>query len=63
MPIYEYACGECQREFELLVRSSEQPVCPNCGAVKLERLLSVPAAHSGTRSQDVPACQGGTVPM
>jgi putative FmdB family regulatory protein len=63
MPIYEYACGECEREFELLVRSNERPVCPQCGGVKLERLLSVPAAHSGVRSQDVPACQGGKVPM
>ena len=32
MPIYEYACMECEVHFEELVRSSEQVVtCPSCG--------------------------------
>ena len=31
MPIYEYACHDCGREFETLVRGDEQPKCPKCG--------------------------------
>jgi len=35
MPIYEYACMECESHFEELVRSGDQAVtCPECGARK-----------------------------
>jgi len=54
MPIYEYACRECGREFEVLVRNrDEKPECPHCGTKKLDRKLSVIAAPV-TNSQ--PAC-------
>jgi putative FmdB family regulatory protein len=45
MPIYEYACPECQKEFEFLVRGQETPACPHCGGDQLEKQLSVPSAH------------------
>jgi putative FmdB family regulatory protein len=32
MPLYAYTCQTCNAEFELLVRSSDIPVCPACGA-------------------------------
>jgi putative FmdB family regulatory protein len=47
MPLFEYACKSCDREFELLVRGSETPQCPACQGHDLERRLSVFAAHSG----------------
>lgn len=46
MPIYEYNCGDCESDFELLVRGSDMPTCPACGGQHLEKQLSVPAAHS-----------------
>ena len=45
MPIYEYTCGDCGRDFEALVRGAEQPECPRCGKSNLLKRLSVPAAH------------------
>ena len=71
MPIYEYVCGNCGKEFELLVRGSEKPVCPACGKSKLNKQLSVPATHMAggadascaareTGACDVPgSCCGG----
>ncbi len=62
MPIYEYRCEKCESEFELLVRGEERPVCPDCGGRKLEKLLSVPAAHINAGSS-LPICEaprGGT---
>lgn len=56
MPIYEYACQSCRQEFELLIRGTETPECPGCGTKKLEKLLSVPAAHVGGKSQ-LPVCE------
>ena len=57
MPIYEYTCGQCQTAFELLVRGSDQPSCPDCGSLELEKLLSVPAAHTAGPSS-LPVCEG-----
>lgn len=44
MPIYEYACQDCGREFEALIRSDTVPECPACHSVSLEKKLSVFAA-------------------
>ncbi len=41
MPIYEYACQDCGREFEALVRSDTVPECPKCHSIQLEKKLSV----------------------
>ena len=41
MPIYEYACQDCAREFETLVRSDTVPECPQCHSTHLEKRLSV----------------------
>jgi putative FmdB family regulatory protein len=49
MPIYEYACMECEDHFEELVRSGEQVVtCPSCGAAKVLKQLSSFAVHGSS---------------
>lgn len=48
MPIYEYACKQCDRRFETLVRDAEAPECPSCHGRELERQLSVFAAHTAS---------------
>ena len=51
MPIYEYACMECESHFEELVRSAEQAVvCPECGAGNVLKQLST-FAVVGAQSQ------------
>ena len=46
MPLFEYACRQCDHQFEALVRGSEAPECPACHGSDLERRLSVFAAHT-----------------
>jgi len=41
MPIYEYACQDCGRDFEKLVRSDTVLECPQCQSTQLEKRLSV----------------------
>jgi len=50
MPIYEYVCMSCESRFEELVRPDETPDCPECGAKKVQRQLSVFAAHGSAKS-------------
>ena len=42
MPIYEYACGKCEHEFEVEQRITEDPVktCPSCRSRRVKRLIS-----------------------
>ena len=47
MPLYEYACKTCEKQFEVLVRGvNETPECPACHGTALERRLSVFAART-----------------
>ena len=57
MPIYEYACMECESHFEELVRNAEQAVaCPGCGAGNVLKQMSS-FAVAGITSQ--PRSSGG----
>lgn len=47
MPIYEYACQDCGKQFETLVRSDTVPQCPVCHSTHLEKQLSVFATSGG----------------
>lgn len=43
MPIYDFRCGTCSHQVELLVRADASPACPVCGSAPLERLVSTPS--------------------
>ena len=40
MPIYEYMCNACGKDFETLVMGSFKPQCPSCESGDLSRLMS-----------------------
>jgi len=44
MPIYEYACQECNHTLDALQKIADAPLvdCPACGKPGLKRLLSAP---------------------
>jgi len=40
VPLFDFRCRACAKEFEALVRPPHQPVCPSCAGTDLEKLLS-----------------------
>ena len=44
MPIYEYACQNCEHSLDALQKMSDEPLvdCPECGKPALKRLVSAP---------------------
>ena len=63
MPIFEYACLECDKRFETLVlgSSADAPRCPSCESERLEKQLSVFAVNTGNGSsaaREVPGSCG-----
>ncbi|EPR43417.1 regulatory protein, FmdB family [Desulfovibrio sp. X2] len=49
MPMYEYVCEDCGREFEELgsMRDETAPCCPGCGSAKTTRLVSRHSLKTG----------------
>jgi putative FmdB family regulatory protein len=63
VPIYEYVCMECEARFEELVRNGEAVSCPDCGAERVVKQLSVFAAHGSGREPSFGSaggCCGGS---
>ena len=66
MPIYEYRCTDCGKNFECLVFGQEAPEnCPRCEGRNVQRLLSacgfVSKGSGGetlTKSAGASACTG-----
>jgi putative FmdB family regulatory protein len=59
MPIYEFHCEKCERDSEILVRSSNWSgtKCPYCGSTKLEKKFSTFAsATAGEGAATSQAC-------
>ena len=65
MPVYEYRCAGCGREFERYVATAAAGVtCPACASANVKRKLSVFAfkAEGGATSTAMPSggsCCGG----
>jgi putative FmdB family regulatory protein len=57
MPIYEFHCHDCDREFEdLVMRSSDVVVCPRCGSENAEKLMSAFAVGGDARRSGESSC-------
>ena len=69
MPVYEYACKDCEKEFESLrpMSQADTPIpCEHCGGKHTARKLSVFFAQSagqavaGTSGKSCGGCAGGS---
>ena len=61
MPIYEFHCEKCERDSEILVRSSawKGTACPHCGSKKLSKKFSTFAAAGSGGGNDAQMCASG----
>ena len=60
MPIYEYACMECEDHFDELVRSDDQVItCPSCNATDVLKQISAFAVHGAAAKPSFGGSGGG----
>ena len=54
MPIFEYRCSDCEREFEAFVTADRKAECPACQGANLVKRLSSPgmvgASNGGAKA-------------
>ncbi len=61
MPLYEFVCASCGKEFEELVFKQDEVVaCPKCGKTKVKRLMSRVAFKCEGGSMRTTAGGGGS---
>jgi putative FmdB family regulatory protein len=46
MPLFDFVCRACGKEFETLVMGSDRPACPRCAGTELEKQMSTFAFRS-----------------
>lgn len=63
MPIYEYQCDKCCKEFEELVFGDDCPPCPHCGSNETHKMMSCCVHHGssngGGEDYSAPPSSGG----
>ena len=48
MPLHEYFCNQCSKEFEELVfKDDEEVLCPHCGSDSADKLMSACKFRTG----------------
>lgn len=59
MPIFEYKCNQCEKEFEKLVFGNQQIYCPKCSSEDVQKKFSL-FAMSGVQSASSSGCTSCT---
>jgi putative FmdB family regulatory protein len=61
MPIYNYNCEDCNKEFEVLVKSCDDKTeCSSCGSKNVKKVYS--SFDFSMKGNSAPACQSGGCP-
>jgi putative FmdB family regulatory protein len=61
MPLFEYHCNACDKDFELLVMGNEEVCCPECSGKNVSKLLSTfshksQAGFAGSKGSSCSTC-------
>ena len=59
MPIFEYRCNDCERDFETFVTPDRRAECPSCQGENLVKLLSSPGMVGAASGTAKPAMSAG----
>jgi putative FmdB family regulatory protein len=62
MPIFEYECRDCSKQFEMFVTVERVPACPACQGANLAKRLSSPGMV-GAASTRQESCAMPSAPM
>jgi len=62
MPVFDFECGQCKKQFTELVLGTETIACPHCDSTKLKKLFSPfytvsDATRYETGAKDLPSME------
>ncbi len=61
MPIYEYHCNECDKDFEYLVIGKPEPTCTSCESQNVKKMMSACGFYSkGSGGETVGSSAGAS---
>ncbi len=43
MPLYEFYCADCAKNFEEICSTEQTPACPTCGGQNVSKEISAPS--------------------
>ncbi|MGB9730585.1 MULTISPECIES: FmdB family zinc ribbon protein [Calditerrivibrio] len=60
MPIYEFRCNDCGKQFsKLILKKDDTAQCPNCKSENVEKLISAVSSFSSAKGGSSSSCGGG----
>ncbi len=63
MPIYEYVCQDCKKEFEVLkmsIKAEASVQCPACQSTDIRKAMSAGSFRMHSDGSSLPACGAPT---
>jgi len=61
MPIYEYKCKKCEKQFAKLVFNQDTKIeCPECESDEVDKMMSTISSNSGGGSAFGGGCGSGS---
>lgn len=57
MPLYEFECLDCKKEFEVIVRNAEaagEVICKHCNSANIRKKISAGSFHSKSAGTALP---------
>lgn len=54
MPLFDWECQACRHRFEEMASGDAKPVCPQCNAAEVEKLLTVGSVNLHLGGRNIP---------
>ena len=54
MPLFDWECSKCQHRFEAMATGDQKPVCPECQAAEVDKIISIGSFNPYLGGRNIP---------